>query len=231
MLPKSIVREFDVFFHPAAPCRDLAAEYVEALWKKDRTNALRLVLDAVEAGTLISDVYLRVFQPTLYLVGRLWQIQILSVAQEHLFTAITQNAMAQLYPYIMSGSRNDWRLTATCVDSELHEVGIRMVADLFELEGWRTHFLGANTPSEALLDILDETRPHVVALSVTMSFHLGKAEKLITAIRDAGIPGMKIMVGGYAFNSTEDAWKQVGADGYASDGAVALNKAMELVTD
>lgn len=42
--------------------------------------------------------------------------------------------------------------------SELHEIGARMVADLFEYHGWDSIYLGAVVPAEAI-KLLGEHRP------------------------------------------------------------------------
>ena len=62
-------------------------------------------------------------------VGRLWQMNRLSVAQEHYVTAATQLIMSQLYPLVFRTARRDRRIVAACVGGELHELGVRMVAD------------------------------------------------------------------------------------------------------
>jgi len=54
-----------------------------------------------------------------------------SVAQEHYCTAATQLIMSQLYPHIFAGEKTERTLIATCVAGDLHEIGIRMVSDLF----------------------------------------------------------------------------------------------------
>ena len=108
-----------------------------------------MILQAVEQGSPVKDIYQRVFQPTQHEIGRLWQTNQISVAQEHYCTAATQLAMAQLYPYTFSAERSGRRLVAACVSGELHEIGARIVADLFEMAGWDTYYLGANTPTRS----------------------------------------------------------------------------------
>ena len=78
---------------------------------------------------------------------RYWQMNRLTVAQEHYCTAATQMIMSQLYPYIFEGERNGRVLVATCVAENLHEIGVRMVTDFFEMDGWDTFYLGANVPT------------------------------------------------------------------------------------
>ena len=190
----------------------------------------RLILDALERGDAIQDIYLHVFQPVQREVGRLWQTNQVHVAQEHYITAATQLIMSQLYPYVFGAKRRGRRVVAACVGGELHEIGMRMVADFFEMEGWDTYYLGANTPKRAILHAIDEQQPDVLALSATMTFHISDVTGLIarvrahtraqTSSRAAARP--YILVGGYPFVLSPDLWERVGADGYARDAQEAV---------
>jgi hypothetical protein len=73
-----------------------------------------------------------------------------------------------------------------------------MVADLFELHGWRGHFLGANTPDKDLLDLIQDKQPDAVAFSLTMFFNLESLLRKASAVR-AQFPAVPILVGGQAF--------------------------------
>ncbi|MFP4048815.1 MAG: hypothetical protein ACLFT8_02590, partial [Desulfovermiculus sp.] len=46
--------------------RELARSYAWLLLQGRRAEASKLILDSVQAGTTIEDVYLQVFQPVLY---------------------------------------------------------------------------------------------------------------------------------------------------------------------
>jgi hypothetical protein len=102
------------------PLAQLAHDYLSALLRAERHLASSLILAAADAGTPIRDLYLRVFQPSQHEVGRLWQMNQISVAQEHYCTAATQLIMSQLYPYIFSGERRSRTLVAACVDTQPH---------------------------------------------------------------------------------------------------------------
>jgi MerR family transcriptional regulator, light-induced transcriptional regulator len=199
----------------------LARDYLSALLAGKRHAAGELILAAADRGTSIKDIYLFVFQRVQYEIGRLWQSNQIGVAQEHYCTACTQAIMSQLYPRIFSTEKNGRRLVATCVSGDLHEIGPRMVADFFEMEGWDTFFLGANTPLEATLQQISERSPHVLAISATMPFHVHGVAELIQATRAAGRPP-RILVGGAPFNAMPELWKDVGADACARDAAEAL---------
>ncbi len=212
-----------------APLSGLAGDFLRRLLDKDLRSAGRLVLDAVENGTPVKDIYLHVFQRSQHEIGRLWQTNRITVAEEHYCTAATQLIMSRLYPRIFSTDRCGRRLVAACVGGELHEIGIRMVADFFEMDGWDTYYIGANTPAESIAAAAEEQEADVLALSATMIFHLRLLRDIIDRVRAAGRGDVKILVGGYPFNVSGDLWKKVGGDGSARDAQEAVRAAERLV--
>lgn len=212
------------------PYTKLAAAYLEALLNGNRLAAVEMIQSEVSGGMPIRDVYLYVFQRTQQEVGRLWQTNQISVAQEHYCSAATQLVMSLLYPQIFSGERNGLRAVATSVGGELHEIGIRMVADFLEMEGWDTYYLGANAPVDTVLEALAERQADLLAISATMTFHLPQVEEMIDQLRlDESGGRVPILVGGRPFNLAPDIWRQVGADGTAADAREAVNAAAILV--
>lgn len=209
----------------------LSSSYLELLLRHDAETAVVLLLNAVHDGLPLKELYLKVLQPTQYELGKLWQLGNISIAEEHYCTAATQQVMSRLYPKIFSTPRNGKTLVAACASSELHEVGLRMVADLFELDGWDTHFFSAVTPHCQVIQALSDTRADLLALSATMASNVGDVHKLIQAVHAAGLPtAVKIMVGGFPFNAEPDLWRRVGADGSAVGAEEAVQKGWELCT-
>src|SRR5690606_23666308 len=76
---------------------ELSKAYLTAVLGGDRREAFRLVDRACEAGTELSRLYLEVFQPAMREIGRLWQENAITVADEHVATAITQAAMTRAF--------------------------------------------------------------------------------------------------------------------------------------
>jgi methylmalonyl-CoA mutase cobalamin-binding domain/chain len=220
------------FIDEKSPGGALAKQCLDMLLKNDRRAAYELIMKAVNEGMSIRDIYLKVFQATQYEIGRLWQINCISVAQEHYCTAATQLIMAQLYPWILSSEKNGHRLVAACVGEELHEIGLRMVADFFEMDGWDTIYVGANTPTRSIIQTINEHRADVLAISATTTFHLSSVRELINAVKaDPLARNVKILVGGYVFNQSRRIWRSLGADGYAIDAREAVELANKLVGD
>lgn len=223
--------ELPTFLEETGPLSDLAGDYLQALLAGDRQSASRRVLDAVGQGVPVRDVYLRVLQPCQREIGRLWQMNRLSVAQEHYCTAATQLVMSQLYPYIFSGERRGRTLVATCVAGDLHEIGVRMVSDFFEMDGWDTFYLGASTPTPSVLQTVKERRADVLLVSATITSHVRAVAGLVEAVRAHFGDRVKILVGGYPFNVDPDLWRRVGADACAGDAEEAIAVATRLVEE
>ncbi len=222
--------QLPTFIEDGDPYAALAKQYLDALLRGERHMASRLILDAVGAGTSVKDIYLNVFQRSQYEIGRLWQMNQLSVAQEHYCTAATQLIMSQLYPHIFATEKNGRTLVATCVGGDLHEIGVRMVSDFFEMDGWDTFYLGADVPLPSIIQTLAERRADVVAISTTIAYHTRRVGDVISAIRANQITrDVKVLVGGYLFNRAPDLWRQVGADACAPNAQEAIAVANQLV--
>lgn len=64
------------------PYFSLAGEYLNLVLQGERHQAHELILHAVKDGVAIKDIYLHIFQPVLYEIGRLWEFNEITVAQE-----------------------------------------------------------------------------------------------------------------------------------------------------
>lgn len=211
------------------PFHKEAMKYLNYLLTTQRIQARDYILNLSNSVSL-EDIYLKIFQPVQREIGRLWQLNRISVALEHYSTAVTQQIMSELYSKIVSKNRIGKKLISASVGTELHELGIKMVTDIFELHGWDTIFLGANTPRNSIASIMEEISPDVVGLSATMIYHIHVIQGIINQLNESNIERkFKIMVGGYPFILDNELWKKVGADFYANNAIEAVEKANKMV--
>ena len=213
---------------PPSPYEAEIAQYMISLLQKDTRRALYLIQQFLEKGIPLNDIYVEILAESMHRVGDLWHTAQISVAEEHYCTSVTQMAMSQMYPQLFSSERKHRRIVCACPGTELHEMGSRMVADLFENDGWDSTYLGAAVPPDAMLHTIQEQSPDLVALSVTMPQHLMTCRDLVSAIREK-FPSLKIAVGGKAFQSTHDIWKQWPVDLYTADARQLLREANQLL--
>lgn len=220
------------FLTDANPLLDSAKKYLSLLLAGNRIEAQVLINELIEKKQSIPSIFEHIFQATQYEVGLLWQTNKITVAHEHYCTASTQQIMSSLYPHIFNSEKKGLKIIACAVSGDLHELGIRMVSDMFELDGWDTYYLGANMPDPNIITSIKEQKADVLALSVTMPFHLSKTESLIKRIRnDRELDKLIIIVGGYSFNIDPILWKRMGADGMAHDSKEAVLLANRLIGD
>lgn len=216
---------------PATPLEAAYAGYLAAIRAGNRRAAFAVVDDAAASGTPLGDVYMEVFQPALREIGRLWQENEISVADEHLATAITQAAMARLFARSFEWSDEERpSILAACGDTERHEVGLRMLCDMLEARGWSADYLGSSVPVESLVRMVTARRPTVVALSVALAPHVPRLRTMITALRSAlGDATPLIIAGGRPLLDDPSLAVHVGADLTAPNAAEAVRLLEERV--
>ena len=198
--------------------------YLAALRQGDRHAAYRALDEALDGGRELSQVYLDVVQPAMREIGRLWQEDELTVAEEHLATAITEAAMSRMFErvFVWRDVRTP-RLLAACAEEERHQMGLRMLCDLLELAGWETTYLGASVPIESLVDLITKHQPDAVAISATIAPHVPRVREAIRAIRAATLPRQPVIaVGGRVFLGDPSLAERLGADLTAADADEAV---------
>ncbi len=220
----------ETYLNNSNPILDDAKQYLDFLLKGKRIQAQALITELVKNGEPIASLYNNIFKVTQQEIGLLWQNNIITVAHEHYCTAATQSIMATLYPYIFASGKKERKMLACSVSGDLHEMGIRMLSDLFEIDGWDTYYMGANMPEGNIISALAEQKPQLLAISVTMPFHITKVQSLIKKIRNnISLDNVKIMVGGYPFTLVQDLWRKVGADAFAPDAKEAIQLANNMI--
>lgn len=202
---------------------ELAREYLRHLLDGHRREAGNVIVRALDGGMAPRDVYRRIFEPVQQEVGRLWQVNQLTVAQEHFCTAATQQIMTQLYERLFTTAPANKSLVAMCVGGELHEVGLRIVTDILELEGWQTYYLGASVPPSSAIQMCVDRKADVLLVSATITTHIPAVAEVIRMFKaHPALVDAQVIVGGRAFAVEPGLWQRLGADGYAANADDAL---------
>lgn len=209
------------------------AELMELLEREDRGRSIAFCQRLLADGT--------VDLPTLYtdfLAPSLNEMvcdadEDTCIWREHVRSSIIRSIIETCYPVVLKerdarfGPGSVGRVLVVCPVDELHELGARMVTDLFTLAGFDALFVGANTPIRVIESAVRTVKPTIVALSVTNYYHLFAAERAVAALRciDTG-RRLRIVVGGRAFEGHPEAAKKVGADALVRgfDEILALRK-------
>ena len=206
-------------------------DFLDALKRGDRQTAFRIVDGRLASGDSLHDIYLGIVQPSMRDIGQLWQDNALTVAQEHVATAIAEASMSRLFErtFVWRDNRTP-KLLAACAEDERHQIGLRMLCDLLELDGWETVYVGASVPIESLVELVQRSRPDAVALSATIAPHVPRVRAAIASIRATDLARQPVIaVGGRAFHGDPTLAQRVGADVTAADAGEAVRVLDALV--
>lgn len=212
------------FVQPDAPHAATAMAYLAALRADDAARAMAIALDGISGGLEVPDLYRWIVEPVQREVGRLWQLNELTVAQEHRATDTSRTLMDLARSQFTPTRRRSARALTMCPGTEMHDLGARMVNDFLYFAGFDARFIGGNLPTHSIAEEIRRSAPLVLLLSATMTPQVRVILDLIDELRREFGDELRIMVGGYAFNQHADLWRDVGADAFAAsaDEAVAV---------
>lgn len=176
----------------------LSRLYLEALRAADASGAYRIATEALGQGMTRPELYQRVIAPAMHRIGELWERGALTVADEHLATALTNRILAALRPPPgEAAAPRRGRALLAAVEGEQHALGLRMVADLLEDAGYDAIYLGADVPIGALLQAVESLSPDLVAVTATMATLVSRLEAVAAELRRV-YPDLGVLVGGQA---------------------------------
>jgi corrinoid protein of di/trimethylamine methyltransferase len=114
------------------------------------------------------------------------------------------------------------------VEGDLHEIGKNLVGTMLTANGFRVIDIGVDKTASEFIDAVKESGANLVGASALLTTTMLQQEKLISALKDAGLrEQVMVMVGGAPV--TESYANHIGADGYAEDAISAVDLAMRLV--
>lgn len=178
---------------------DYVSLFLENLLKGDRAACSVIVRQYLFYNTSIMDLYENILKKALYEVGILWETNKISVATEHMCTAITEAILNELLFQIISSKSYNKKVIVACVENEQHQVGIKMVADVFEMNGWESVFLGTGIPTNELIRFIHEQNPDILAISLSVYFNYSNLLQMLQVIIST-FPNLHILVGGQALS-------------------------------
>ncbi len=133
-------------------------------------EALKYVQDFLENHSH-EQLYDELLTPAMYRIGELWEKNEISVAEEHLATAVCDFVLSatELRNKDKAGRK---KAMIFGPEGEEHYIGLKMVSAMFREEGYEVRYMGPNLPLDSALKLADEWQPDVVALSGALAHRL-----------------------------------------------------------
>jgi methanogenic corrinoid protein MtbC1 len=199
----------------------LAAGYMLALLEGERRRAIALVTDAVRQGEVdVAGALLDVCLPAQRELGRMWHMNEITIAEEHFVTSTTMMLRGQLLALAPEPESCGRTVVTAALEDDAHDLGVSVVGDLFELDGWRVVSLGALVPVDDLVWSAETFTADLVVLAATLAAHRRAVTRAVETLRrEHPVP---VLVGGRAFHEDPSLWKRTGADGHAATAREAV---------
>ncbi|MCJ0932461.1 cobalamin-dependent protein [Virgibacillus halodenitrificans] len=151
----------------------------EFLLAGDEQGTITYITDYLEANKQLS-LYEDFLTPAMYIIGKLWEKNEISVADEHLATATCDFVIS-----MMENHNNDasnplhTKVMLFAVEEEEHYIGLKMAANVFKENGWEVRYLGPNLPLEHAIAAVNTWQPNVIGLSAALSYRLPKLTETV----------------------------------------------------
>lgn len=204
--------------------------YFDNIIEGNIKNAYNSLLYLVEKNYSLKQIYCNIIEPSLIKIGHLWETGKLSVGYEHYFSEVTKDIMSQLKLKYQISHINIYNSIFICPNGEQHTLGLKMIHDILEQEGWNTYFLGSNIPIDSILNIIKEKEIEFVFISTTMDYNINSTKTLISSLKNSNIKrNIKYIVGGKAFNKNNNLSEYVDADIFISGCDILISKINKLI--
>ena len=135
-----------------------------------------------------------------------------------------------LKPLITAGARPDDNLGVVVIGTaqgDLHDIGKNLVGMMLEGAGFKVVNLGRDVAPEVFVKAVEEHGADIVGISALMTTTMPGMKRTIDALARAGLrERVKVMVGGAPVSQAFA--DEIGADGYARDATLAVQKAKAL---
>ena len=162
-------------------------------------------------------------------VGRRFKMDEYFLPEVMMSAKCMQAALATLKPLIIAEKAEEiGTVVVGTVQGDLHDIGKKIVAMMMEAAGFTVVDLGVSVPPEDFIAAIRKHKPKIVGFSALLTTTMNMQWETLKIIKAEGLrEAVKVFVGGAPISQ---AWcDKIGADAYASDALVAVDKARACI--
>lgn len=189
-----------------------------------RKDVKAIVPELLEGGADPVDLLDKALIPAMGVVGERFKNNEVFVPEMLVSARAMKEAMKTVEPILIErGVKPEFKAIIGTVEGDLHDIGKNLVATMWKGAGFEVVDLGVNVSPPAFVQAVEEHKPDLVGLSALLTTTMPSMRETVESIRSAGHSSVKILIGGAPV--TQDYANEIGADGYASDAASAVDAA------
>jgi len=208
---------------------ELLGKMAESLIAGNIDEVVNLTKEALDGGAAPSDVLDQGLLAGMDVVGQRFKAEEMFIPEVLRCAKCMHGAMEILRPLLAeTGAESIGTLVIGTVKGDLHDIGKNLVGMMFEGAGFEVVDLGIDNEPQVFVDAIKEHNAKLIGMSALLTTTMPKMGETINAIKEAGIRDqVKILVGGAPITAAFA--EEIGADGYASNAASAVDKGKELM--
>ena len=205
---------------------DLAA-LTAAIEAGDRATAIAITREAVDEG-MDPRAVLGAMTAAMEVIGAKFQCNEIYVPEMLISARAMKEATAVLEPVLVkAGIRPEHTAVLGTIKGDLHDIGKNLVGMMWKGANIEVIDLGTNVTAEKFVEAAKEHGATIVGISALLTTTMVGMKDVVAAIRAANLGDVKVIVGGAPV--TQDFADLIGADGYASDAASAVEAARQAI--
>jgi corrinoid protein of di/trimethylamine methyltransferase len=209
---------------------DLWIQMQDDLYDGLKDEVVAETREALARGYSAQDVLAEGLVAGMDIVGVDFRDGILFVPEVLMAANAMKGGMEILRPLLAeTGAARIGTMVIGTVKGDIHDIGKNLVTMMMEGAGFEVINLGINNDAEKFINAVKQHQPDIVGMSALLTTTMPYMKVVIQALKDEGLrDNVFVMVGGAPV--TEAFAKQVGADAYGRDAAVAVELAKEYMS-
>jgi methanogenic corrinoid protein MtbC1 len=213
------------------PTEEEIARFAQLCIDSDADAPDTFVQSLMAEGLASDAIFLHLLAPAARHLGYLWEEDICDFTQVTIGLVRMQQMTLRLGSEFQEKRKlamDGMRALFAPVPGSQHTFGVLMVSEFFRREGWQV-WMELGSSEADLLSAVKKDWFEVIGLSVGIEAHVESLTETIQHIRASSANrNAKILIGGPLLALSPDLYKEVGADGAASDAATAVELARTL---
>jgi 5-methyltetrahydrofolate--homocysteine methyltransferase len=199
----------------------------DAVVRGDQNASVELTRAAIDEGVAVKSILDEGLIGGMDDLAARWKRNEVYIPEVLIAARAMKSAMEILEPELVkAGIEPVGKFMIGTVQGDLHDIGKNLVAMMLKGAGFEVVDLGVDVPPEKFIEQAKATGVQVIGLSALLTTTMPAMEKTLAALKDAGVSA-KILIGGAPV--TQSYAEKIGADGFATDAASAVDLAKSLV--
>jgi methanogenic corrinoid protein MtbC1 len=145
-----------------------------------------------------ADFFDKILRPVMYEIGEDWANNKINIATEHVASNVAQTLIRIIMETVTKNVNKKKILICVPVGEE-HHLGCDVLETYLSIKGFKVYNMGTSVPTESLLSFIENNKPDIILVSITLEDNISAGQRLVKKIREHyNIP---ILVGGFAIQS------------------------------